>query len=158
MTLAPSALSHLGSACDLFEQVLDNPRAAKVLVSKSFQATSRKLKNSQPILQRLKGRATLSNIPPHSGISKRFRSAEAGVPKEVNESSVLGGVSHLGSSKPSPAISFSPRSRYNRSASSPSLPLLNYDNSLSFAQSLALQHPPEFRGYAVAPDPPSEMM
>jgi hypothetical protein len=32
MALAPSALSHLESACNLFGQVAENPRAAKVLV------------------------------------------------------------------------------------------------------------------------------
>ncbi|KAJ7132086.1 fungal-specific transcription factor domain-containing protein [Mycena epipterygia] len=79
MALAPSALSHLDSACSLFERVSDRPRTAKIL----------------PILHKLKVRAHETLVSPDShNIDSATRSAPK-VKTEVDELAALGGGTRL---------------------------------------------------------------
>ncbi|KAL0953461.1 hypothetical protein HGRIS_004693 [Hohenbuehelia grisea] len=100
MALAPSALSHLEAALNLFNQVSENPRAAKVL----------------PILRKLVERAHSSPLRGHL-LSPQAGAREPIVKKEVDELSALGGMTRLvsrrtPSSPTTPSQSASPISQH----------------------------------------------
>ncbi|KAJ7460579.1 fungal-specific transcription factor domain-containing protein [Mycena latifolia] len=79
MALAPSALSHLDSACSLFERVSDRPRTAKIL----------------PILHKLKARAHEALTHPESQHTDSATRFAPKVKTEVDELAVLGGGTRL---------------------------------------------------------------
>ncbi|KAJ6591842.1 fungal-specific transcription factor domain-containing protein [Mycena vulgaris] len=79
MALAPSALSHLDSACSLFERVSDRPRTAKIL----------------PILRKLKAHAHEALINPDSNYTDSATRSAPKVKTEVDELAALGGGTRL---------------------------------------------------------------
>ncbi|KAF8801279.1 hypothetical protein BYT27DRAFT_7235766 [Phlegmacium glaucopus] len=81
MGLAPSALSHLESAFNLFSRVSDHARAGKII----------------PILQKLKERAHLANdnIHPTNENATRLSYFGPKIKSEIDELSTLGGVTRL---------------------------------------------------------------
>ncbi|TFK74898.1 hypothetical protein BDN72DRAFT_758817 [Pluteus cervinus] len=94
MALAPSALSHLESAYNLFFQVSDQGRKAKIL----------------PILRRLKDRAR--SALSHQGVIPGDKTSFSDAKNEKDELSVLGGMTRLVSRR-SPS---SPSSPYTASS------------------------------------------
>ena len=96
MALSRSALSHLESASRLFDQVSENPRAVKVLVSIDLIFGDPLLKKSlQPVLLKLKERAiaSMSEMQTQNAVvpSSRFSSEDRDVKKEDDELATLGG-------------------------------------------------------------------
>ncbi|THH32374.1 hypothetical protein EUX98_g1823 [Antrodiella citrinella] len=93
MALARSALSHLDSACGLFEDASRNARAAKVL----------------PVLRKLKARAMLAMADQQTRLSPVNRlSPEGSGGKEDEEFAALGGGTRLVARK-SPSVPSSPQ-------------------------------------------------
>ncbi|EMD39039.1 hypothetical protein CERSUDRAFT_133798 [Gelatoporia subvermispora B] len=106
MALAPSALSHLESACSLFEGVSENARAAKVL----------------PVLRKLKGRAIVA-LSQHqarasAAMSGHLHMDTTTVKQEDEELAALGGKTRLVSRK-SPSLPSSPHGSSSQASSSP---------------------------------------
>jgi hypothetical protein len=81
MGLAPSALSHLESALNLFSRVSDHARAGKII----------------PILQKLRERAYVANgnILPQSETADRLPYPGPKIKSEIDELSTLGGMTRL---------------------------------------------------------------
>ena len=102
MALAPSALSNLDSALNLFDQVSQNARAAKVLVSghtvvRSHVNASKNV--SQPVLRKLKARALAAKQSMNTGsISASSSQSSVDNPmvkEEDDELAALGGKTRL---------------------------------------------------------------
>ncbi|KAJ7623430.1 hypothetical protein FB45DRAFT_925655 [Roridomyces roridus] len=132
MALAPSALSHLESACNLFERVSDRPRTAKIL----------------PILRKLRARA-------HEALARPDPRPSPRVKTETDELTVLGGGTRLVTRRATSSPS-TPRSGSDPASphpASPSPPLMV--ESPHAWQSLAhVQGEYDFPQYSLGPGPP----
>ncbi|KAG6916556.1 hypothetical protein DXG01_006382 [Tephrocybe rancida] len=124
MQIAPSALSHLESAYNLFSQVTDQSRTHKIL----------------PILQKLKERAhsALSNTHSQGETATRLSYFGPSIKSEVEELSTLGGMTRLVSRKSPSSPTFSGSSPASQPASPP--PLSSAQDGLRFSE--AVNSPP----------------
>ncbi|KAI0788807.1 fungal-specific transcription factor domain-containing protein [Abortiporus biennis] len=113
MALARSALSHLESACSLFEEVSENARAAQVV----------------PVLRKLKGRAVSSMSDLSTGGSPSMPSDDQFVKDEDDELATLGGRTRLVPRK-SPSAPSSPQAMFSNS--DPNHSNHSYDPGMSY--------------------------
>ncbi|KAF5383588.1 hypothetical protein D9615_003709 [Tricholomella constricta] len=108
MALAPSALSHLESACNLFARATDKTRTSKIL----------------PILQKLRDRAlaVLTNTHPQGETVAKLSFFGSSIKSEADELSTLGGMTRLVARRSSSSPSYSGSSPASQPASPPPPP------------------------------------
>ncbi|OCH93710.1 hypothetical protein OBBRIDRAFT_790061 [Obba rivulosa] len=131
MALAPSAVSHLESACSLFEGVSDNVRAAKVL----------------PVLRKLKGRAVVALAQHQSRASApmagHLHMDTTTVKQEDEELAALGGKTRLKFvTRKSPSLPSSPQGSSSQASSSPRDPVSEQSFYTSTAHASQTHVPP----------------
>ncbi|KAG6888567.1 hypothetical protein C0995_007356 [Termitomyces sp. Mi166 len=120
MQIAPSALSHLDSAYNLFSQVTDQSRTCKIL----------------PILQKLRERAhaALSNSPQQGENGTRLSFFSPTIKSETEELTTLGGMTRLVSRKSPSSPSYSGSSPASQPASPP--PQTSPQDTLRFPETV----------------------
>jgi len=140
MALARSALSHLESACSLFEDVSENARAAKVL----------------PVLRKLKGRAMTAMSDLSCRASPGYSPAEDSNAKDEDELATLGGKTRLVSRK-SPSAPSSPHDSFRRQVAAQAPVPQAYPPNPYFPDSTGLtvvdSPPQQWQGYQPTENP-----
>ncbi|KAG6864620.1 hypothetical protein C0991_008241 [Blastosporella zonata] len=144
MQIAPSALSHLESAYNLFSQVTDRSRTSKIL----------------PILLKLRERAhaALSNAQQQGENSTRLSFFSPTIKSEVEELSTLGGMTRLVPRKSPSSPSYSGSSPASQPASPP--PLSSIQDGLRFSEAVNSPPWPQYNPIqqSLYPTPPSYPM
>ncbi|RDB15770.1 putative transcriptional regulatory protein C1F7.11c [Hypsizygus marmoreus] len=125
MQLAPSALSHLESACNLFSRVTDKSRTGKIL----------------PILQKLRERAhaALNNTHQQDETATRLSFFGPSIKSENEELTTLGGMTRLVSRRSPSSPSYSGSSPASQPASPPP-PLSSQESAHNFVDAANVAH------------------